>query len=327
MAAAAPRADAGQPAAGEPAARPVVRADVLELLRRYRGALELAADPPPSRSLRPAWLQRAACRLRPAWGLERMVIEHLRARVAQLDRRFALRLALGENDPDDDVDRAALASFAAALPPPRSRLWLILPLLAVIALSQALLALLLRSEEGVERTAEGRLLPQEVAAQLTELADLNPARFTDIVTTLLQSNPKVTALAIGVVTLAVYLVARPRLPAYRLKRQILGLPAALDGRAGRTPLGERARRLGVHDEERAMFAALAMPPPGEPQLDLRVKAVMAAILLGLAWLMFLPPSEPGLGAFFLAAGGGRLAWLGRERARRAAAQKRSSAAT
>ena len=291
------------------AGRPVVQADVHDLLCCYRDALELAADPPPSRHTPLAPLTLLLSRARPTWGLQRMVVEHIRGRIALIDRRYCLRLALGEEDPNDAEDREALARFGASLPPPRSRLWLALPLLAIITVSQVLLALLLRSREGVAKTAEGTLLPAKVLDDLTQTADLNPAHFSETLNTLLHGSPKVTALAIGILTLSAYIVSRPVLPAFQLKRLIFGMPGAIGARVARSELGARAQRLAVHDEEVALFAKLGMRPPSDSAMDLVVKGALVAILLALAALMFLPPAEVGTAIFFLVLAVLRLAWL------------------
>jgi len=278
-----------------PARRPVVQADVDPLLRCYREALELAAAPPPSRHTPLAPLTRMLCRARPTWGLQRMVVEHIRARIALIDRRYCLRLALGEDDPNDAEDREALARFAASLPPPRSRLWVALLLLCVIAVSQILLALLLRSRDGVATTAEGTRLPDKVIADLTAAADLNPARISETMNTLLNGSPKVTALAIGILTLSLYVVWRPLVPACHLKRLILGMPGAIGARTARSELGRRAQR-GEDRDERALH----------PQVQRGV-----AILAALAALMFLPPADVVTASFFLGLAALRFAWLAR----------------
>jgi hypothetical protein len=301
----------GDEATAAPATRPVIRADVHNLLSCYREALELAADPPPSRRTPFAPLTRLLCRVRPRWGLQRMVVEHIRGRIALIDQRYCLRLALGEHDPNDPEDRAALALFTASLPPPRAKFWLALPVLAAVAVSQVLLALLLRGREGVPKTAEGTLLPQKVIQDLTAAFDLNPAHFAESLNTLLHGSPKVTALVAGILTLAVYIVWRPLVPAFRLKRIIFGMPGAIDTRVARSVLGARARRLGVHDEEVALFAALGMRAPSDAALDLWVKGALVAILAALAALMFVPPADAVTGAVLLAIAILRLTWLGR----------------
>jgi len=298
--------------------RPSERADVIVLLRCYREAIELAADPPPSRRARFSLLTRLLTRLRPTWGLRRMVVEHVRARIALLERDFARRLALGERDDNDTEDREKLSLFAASLPPSRSRIWAAVPLLAVVAVSQTLLALLLRSQDRPSQTKAGvtdpeRILPKDVLEALTSVADLNPANLAKTVGTLLDSSPKVTALVVGLLTLSIYIVWRPLLPAYRLKRIILGAPGAIGRRCGRSELGVRAQQLGVHGEEVALFAALGVAPPRDPDLDLRVKSALVAILGALAVLMFLPPALPTVGIVLLTLAVARLWWLMRER--------------
>lgn len=293
------------------ARRPVVQADVDDLLCCYRQALELAADPPPSRRTPFKPLTRLLCRLRPQWGLQRMVVEHIRGRIALIDRRYCLRLALGEADSNDAEDREALARFASSLPPPRSRLWVVLPLLSVIAVSQLILALLLRNLDGVAKDADGKPLPQTVIDDLTKAIDLNPTHFSASLNTLLHGNPRISALAIGVLTLSVYLVWRPLLPAFRLKRIIFAMPGAISGRTERSELGAEAKRLAVHDEEVALFRALGMRPPSDTAMDLWVKGALVAILAALAALQFMPPAETADAYVLLVLAALRLAWLAR----------------
>jgi len=291
--------------------RPVVQADVDALLCCYREALELAADPPPSRHTRFGPLTRLLCRTRPTWGLQRMVVEHIRGRIALIDRRYCLRLALGEDDPNDAEDRAALERFKSSLPPPRSRFWIALPVLAVITVSQVLLALLLRSRGDVATDSDGTRLPEKVIEDLTLVADLNPAHFSETLTTLLHGSPKVTALAIGILTLSVYVVWRPLVPAFQLKRVIFAMPRAINTRAARSDLGARAQRLALHDEEVALFAALGMRPPSDTAMDLWVKGALVAILAALGALMLMPPADAEAGVFFIVIALLRLAWLAR----------------
>ena len=293
--------------------RPVVQADVAKLLGRYRAALELAAGPPPSRRTPSATLTALLCRARPKWGLQRMVVEHIRGRIALIDSRYCMRLALREDDPNDAEDRAALSQFAESLPRPRSKFWVALPLLAIIAVAQALVALLHQYQEQVK---PGDTTLAKITNRLIAAASLDPTQINDTLTQLLQSDPRVTGLAIGILTLSAYLVWRPLLPAVRLRRMILGMPGAIGTRAARSELGERAQRLGVHDEEVALFTALGMRPPSDTALDLWVKGALVAILVGLAATAFAPPSDATAGLFLLALALMRLAWLARHWRRR-----------
>ena len=285
---------------GSPRRTPA-QVEVVELLRCYRRAIELATDPPPSRSVRFKPLRRLLTWLRPTWGLRRMVVEHVRGRVARLERLFARRLALDESHENDEENRKALDLFAASLPPPRSRIWIALPLLAVVVVSQVLLALLLRNQKQSTTPDDERPLPQQVLKDLTSVADLNPGNLTDTLNTLLTSNPKVTALVVGLLVFSVYLVWRPLLPAFRLMRIILTMPGAIGRRNGESQLGRCARGLGVQDAEVTVYAALRERPPNDPELDLWLKLGFVTILVALAVLMFLPPERLTQQGSFLAA--------------------------
>ncbi len=291
--------------AGRALRRPAVRADVDELLCLYRAALELAADPPPSRHTRLPALTRMLCGVRPTWGLQRLVVEHVRGRIALLDRRYCLRLALGEHDPNDEQDRAALDLFGRSLPPPRSKLWVVAPVLALITVSQLLLALLLRG-----RSDDEALLPAKIINELSTItADVGPGNFAKTLDTLMHTDPKVTALAIGLLTLSAYLVWRPLLPAFAVKRMIFAMPGSIDGRAARSELGQRAQELGVHRAEVELFAALGMRPPSDRAMDLWVKGAIVAILVALAVLALLPPALPSIATLLLAIAVLRLVWI------------------
>lgn len=311
MATETPRQDepAGLPAGDDrpPTRRPVMQADVGDLLCCYREALELAADPPPSRNTPFQMTTRMLSRARAIWGLQRMVVEQIRRRIALIDRRYCLRLALGERDPNDDEDRAALAMFAASLPPPRSRLWIAAPVLALITVSQVLLALVTRGKDNT-----GTLVPGKIINELATIADLDPGHFTDTLSTLMHTSPKVTALAIGLLTFSAYIVWRPLVPAFRLKRVIFAMPGAISDRVARSELGVRARDIDVHRAEVELFAALGMRAPSDAAMDLWVKGALVAILVALAALTFVPPASPGTGAFLLVLAGVRLAWIARQ---------------
>lgn len=290
--------------------RPVVGADVHELLCCYREALELADHPPPSRRTPFTWLTNVLSRTRSTLGLKRMLVEHVRSRIELLDRRFCLRLALDEAQTNDVGDREQLHLFAESLPPRPSRLLTVLRLFGVIAISQVLLALLLRSREAPSASSGKPKLSETALERLTSVAELNPANFTSAVRTLLE-NPQVMGLAIALLTLATYLVWRPMLPAFYLKRMILDMPGAFARGHTGSELAARARNLAVHDEEIRLFGALGMPPPSDSALDLRIKAIPVVIVLALAAVTFTPPSDRDLGSLLIAVALLRALWLWR----------------
>lgn len=291
------------PAAEATRRRDAEQADVVELLCVYREALELAAAPPPSRVTGFTSLDRLLYRLRPTWGLRYFVTQHVRGRVDVLRRRYCLRLALGEIDDNDREDREALDNFAASLPAPASRVWAALPILAILFVSQVLVA------TGAEFEDD-----KQVLSKVASILDLNPAHFNDAIDTLLHGILAVNTDVLGLVVLAVYLVLRPVLPAFRLKRMILGPPGAVSKRQARAPLERRAGELAVHDEEEALVGALGMPTPPESALDLWVKAVLLLFVVDLAvYMAFVPPAEVAGAVVFLIPAVLRGRWLLRQR--------------
>lgn len=234
-----------------------MQADVIDLLRCYREAIELADDPPASRNARFDAVTRVLTWLRPTWGLHRLAVEHVRMRTALVDRHFARRLALGENDSNDEEDRKALSLFTESLPPPRSRLWVALPLLGVAAMSQVLLALLQLGKLDLGAPFQAPVKDLAGAAELTS------GQLLKTIDTLLYTSPRITLLAAIVLTLSAYIVWRPLLPSFRLKRIILGMPAAIGRRTERSELGARAQGLGVQ-AWRARGGAGALRRPRHP---------------------------------------------------------------
>lgn len=288
---------------------PVVRADVLPLLEAYRQALALAAAPPPSYQTRFGWLTRFLAWLRPEWGASRFTVDHMRRRVDALNRRYCLRLALGEDDGNDGDDRAALERFESSLPSAPSRvIVVVLPVIAMIVMAQVLFATFGAVKE-----------EQAAFEKLSALVDLNPSHFNDAVRAILQSDFLTVLDLIGVVTLSVYLVLRPFVSGFQLKRMIVGIPGAARGRRADSPLARRAGEIAVHAQERALFEALGMRAPADPRFDLLVKATLVACWIALGMFTVVAAEngdETTGGVIILAACAARAAWLGREWVRR-----------
>jgi hypothetical protein len=281
------------------------QADVAPLLRSYRSALALAGDLPPSRTAKPRWWRDFLTLVRPRWGLNRFMVDHMRARTDQLTRRYCLRLSLGEDDGNDARDREALEKFASSLPPARGAVWTALPLLAIVVVSQLLVAWV-GDLEGEEETFE----------QIAGIVDLSPARLRAAASALTEASWEVVIDLIGIVTLSTYLVLRPFVFGFRLKRMLLSQPGALDGRHKASPLGQAAVMLDVHGQESRLFAALGMAPPAESSFDLKIKATIAlfALAAGIAWTGLYP--DKLFGPVVLAIALARFAWLGVQRHRR-----------
>ena len=228
------------------------------------------------------------------------MVEHVRRRVDALDRRYCLRLAMGEDDGNDQHDREALARFAAWLPPPRPRLWALLPVLLGLGLSQVLVAVF------GNVPGEG-----ETFSQVAKVVDLNPGHFNDAVDALIHSSFEVVLDLVVVVALSIYVVFRPFLTGFRVHRVIMNLPRVIRRRTGRWPLGRRATEIDVHARETALFETLAMSSPPEPAFDLWVKGtiVVAWAAGGLFLLLDTPDRAVALGLAILLLCLLRLGWL------------------
>jgi hypothetical protein len=297
------------PAAAPPrdSVHPVAQADVIPLLQSYRSALALAGDLPPSRTARPEWWRDLLTLLRPRWGLHRFLVDHMRARTDQLNRRYCLRLSLGEDDGNDANDREALDKFTSSLPPARGAIRMALPLLAIVVVSQLLVAWV-GDLEGERETFE----------KIAGVADLSPSHLREAASALTDASLVVVIDLIGVITLSAYVVLRPFLFGHRLKRMLLAQPGALDGRAAASPLAHAAMALDVHGKEARLFEALGMAPPAESSFDLKVKASIAlfAAAGGLYVATIGPHDDIWLGVLIMLLALARGVWLGVQRHRR-----------
>ena len=132
-----PVADDGT-ATKTPSGGRVPRADTRELLMAYFCVLDVVQDDG-STGLRPPG---RLSRVKPTVGLQSHVTEHVRTNVDRFSRRYRARLALGQDDGNDEDDRTALEDFAASLPPHRARVWILLPYLAALAITQLVVSVI-----------------------------------------------------------------------------------------------------------------------------------------------------------------------------------------
>jgi hypothetical protein len=92
-----------------------------------------------------------------------------------------------------------------------------------------------------------------------QIADLNPVALLILTASMLFGG---------------YLVARPLVPAFRLKRQLLGLVDQSElGVADTAASWYVTKAVGSYDLERAVFARLGEQPPRELSFDLVVLAI------------------------------------------------------
>lgn len=260
-----------------PGASPALeRLDVRHVLRGYRDALALAASWRAVENSQSNRLRRILRWLRlPRLEVERYLVDHMRATTAALARGYARRHALGEDDAQDAADRMALTRFVDSLPAPRPRVWLVMPLLLALVLTQAAV------------TAIGDSDLTAVLHDLVGLVDIKPADIAGSVDGLLHTNALAFAAVVCLGGVSLWLVFGPWMRGFRVKRIILNAPGAIGRRRARTPLGRAAVGLDVRGRELALCRALNLPPPSESSLDLWVPAAaLGAAMIIAGFIMY-----------------------------------------
>ena len=236
-----------------------------------------------------------------ALGTERFAVEHARQALSALERRFNAHAALSDDGaPETEDSRERVRQSLASLPPPQSRLRVLLLTALVLVVARPVVglagdvswaAVLGRESRQVSGggTAEAT---QELANAITRVSDLsfgNVSRAVDIVLITNLLTTSVVALVFGA---AAYLVLRP------LAGGAIAFGMLHTGKQSRWPW-YRSEPVRVRDDESAVFDAAGMRAPGDPKLDLAVKACIAVPLLLTAvawWGLFLSAEISGHGS-------------------------------
>ena len=285
---------------------------------------------------------------RPTWLLRFFVVWHITNATNELSRRLARRAALQDESEREADDRAAVDVFREGVPPVHLRTALALLIVATVVLGRLALqhagAVLsavpaFRNLEeyrdpGLETFTDAKPQPavpvSEEAAKLfdrvgqsvgTDVSSLGKAldalagaRALDI-----------ALLAVGVM-FAVYVVARPVMPAFRMKRLLFNLDDQVASwRPMTTARWHVPRRVGVYAREDRVFAALGGARRREMPIDLIVPALLwcslpvalGAFVLSRATTVVYEIYPPWIGwdyavemgCVLLALAGARIAWL------------------
>jgi hypothetical protein len=288
------------------------RTDIQDLLKGYFASLALARRPPPSLSLprgRAARIARALhLRLRPAWGTERWAVRRVRRRVEALERGLVARLALGEQQRDDERDREAVQLFKESLPPPMSQLVPLGALIAIIVLAQGALS-------ATEVADTGRLRGAlETVGPVPDVATAS-----GLVGALLDADATALVLFITAISWSAYMVLRAWVTGYRLAGLALGCPDGLGLPRRRAELSVAASRLRIRGMEAHVLGGVGSRRPDEFPFDLAAKALLVVPLFALALIalgqQWVHGADPGGSAavtvVFLGLAGARLLWIGR----------------
>ena len=288
----------------------VAYAETLELVDRLGPAPLVAVG---RRRIPPL---RAPIRLpRPRWMLRALMVRHVEGVLSDLERRYRRAAALGVAPPPLVAEAKAVADFRASLPPSTWRLRVTALVLATLVVARVLGSLLPRhveligwlpGQEGVTKlfnstfSAVG-LSTTSVSAALDSVLDASPAELAAF------------ALLLGAST---FIVTRPLVSGFRLKRMLLNLYPQAEPSLGEVPASwSVSRSVGVYDLERDAFRALGSRPPREVPLDLIVAMLFALVVVSVyiaggisnygASVLAILMTVVGYGSF----GAIRIAWL------------------
>jgi hypothetical protein len=265
---------------------------VRELLAVYQGVLDTVGDLPQV----PMVLRRRGGRLhylpRPRWLLRYFVIRHIDRTLADLSRRYSARTALGRAADDEQKTHDALREFQQSLPPTLRNTYAVLLILAsVVVLYRPIInAVVPVAINLTQATTRGSELRQQVLETVEKVGAALTANFTSVsqaVNALLSGG----ALHLSIVTLgvafALYVVLRPLVPAFRLKRMLFNLAPAPEWRhRSAVARWSVSQATGLYERERRVFAEVAGRPPTEVPFDLVVPGLAVALPLAFTGLIF-----------------------------------------
>lgn len=272
-----------------------------ELLRAYQGVLDTVRDLPPIPMV--LWrhgyrggLGRLHYLPRLRWLLRFFVVRHIDRALASLGRRYSARAALRLMADSEQRDREAVREFQQSLPPIRLKTYLTLLTVATIILGRPIVDrvasfVLNIAELGHSRSLAGIPdLRRQVRDSVEKLGAALTPDFTSVneaLKALLNGGLKQMALVMLGLALSLYVVLRPFVPAFRLKRMLFNLaPEPERRRRSATARWSVPQTIGIYERERMLFEGLGWRAPREFPFDLVVLALvmLAPMVLGGLWI-------------------------------------------
>ncbi len=329
--------------------------EVLDLLAAYDRVLAASEREPliawvrvaPQRSVARRW--RVERLPRPTWFLRFFVLWHITNATDELSRRLARRAALLDVSDREIADKAAVETFRSGIPPVHLRTALALVIVAAVVLGRLALqhaSTVLSAVPAFQNLEQYRNFGKAdlftnakpppavpVSAEAAKLFD----RISDSVGPDVSALGKtldalagahiidIALLAVGLL-FAVYVVARPVMPAFRMKRLLFNLDDQTEAwRVTTTARWHVSRRIGIYSREDRVFGALGGSRRRELPFDLIIPALLCCSLplaLGafvlsratsavygiyLPWIQWDYALE--MGCVLLLVAGARLGWL------------------
>lgn len=261
--------------------------DAVALVRAYATVTVEAERLPPVVLVRPG--ERWAGGLgrivpRPRWFLRFFIVEHARRTLDAIRRHLLMEAATRPEDDADEVQRRSVSMYLDAVASHRRALFTTSLLLLTVAATR----LLLMQVPGAIRLFGGM---QEQAADIRELltaiegAIRNPTNPDMLVARIAEWPVRTVAFVVTTLCTALYLVLRPLVPAFKLKRTLFNLhPEVGDVRSAPARYNVR-QATGLYHTERSILDRLGVHRATEPAWDLFVPALILPAGLFLAVLM------------------------------------------
>jgi hypothetical protein len=229
---------------------------------------------------------------RPRWLLRYFVVRHIDRTLASLSRRYSARAALGRAPEDEQNNREAVREFQQSLPPTiRNTYILLLVLASVVILYRPIInAVVPVAINLTQATTRGSELRQQVLDTVEKVGAALTANFTSVsqaLNALLSGGVLHLSIVLLGVGFALYVVLRPVVPAFRLKRMLFNLAPEPEGRhRSAVARWSVSQATGLYEREHRVFAELGGRPPTEFPFDLVVTALAMALPLAFSGLIF-----------------------------------------
>ncbi|MEU8200316.1 hypothetical protein [Streptosporangium sp. NPDC049046] len=242
-------------------------------------------------------------------GTRTLIIRHIDQSLSALGHRYTAREALDTSSPRPTEDRDTCVRYRESLPIGRHR-WMVVGF-AVPALF--LTAVLI--EAASRWTSEGRKIKELLAAMLAYFAvGSRSADAEKIITKAFELGITGLLASLAILLIGCYVLTRPFVPAFRLKRQILNLSDQDDHDIRESASSWHVTKsVGAYQQERKVFTDLGYRPPREFPLDLVVLifpiACLTVAAIALAWSAAVPVTIRWWALWLAGLAGLRAVWL------------------
>jgi hypothetical protein len=271
---------------------------VVKLLEAYQAVLE-AADGLPrfvmihSRHRRTGlfrWVNRLP---RPRWLIRYFILQHVNNTLTALKRRYHAREALGFASTPDKKSRELVESFQQSLPPFRLTLYLSTLIVATLLLGRRTVEVIAWVLKGLSFEGVSLIRPdqqgkaRELISTASSSLSISGGSVDDLLDSLLKAGLEESLIAIMGLSLALYLVLRPLVPVFRLKRILFNTYPEIDRYLKvTTARWHTSHAVGIYDLEAKLLEGLGTKTPPELPFDFTVSILGLIVPMWLVFMMF-----------------------------------------